>query len=48
MKLFLVLSLVLLYAGGVSGEYLKDMSVSKVVDGDTDISLRYSPETPPA
>ena len=35
MKLSLVLSLVLLFAGGVSGEYLKDMSVTKVVDGDT-------------
>ena len=35
MKLSLVLSLILLFAGGVSGEYLKDMSVTKVVDGDT-------------
>ena len=35
MNLSLVLSLILLFAGGVSGEYLKDMSVTKVVDGDT-------------
>jgi micrococcal nuclease len=27
--------LLLLFVGGVSGEYLKDMSVTKVVDGDT-------------
>ena len=36
MKLSLVLStLLILFAGGISGEYLKDMSVTKVVDGDT-------------
>ena len=35
MKLSLALSVLLLFAGGLSGEYLKDMSVTKVVDGDT-------------
>ena len=34
-KVLIVLAGLLLFAGGVWGEYLKDMSVTKVVDGDT-------------
>ena len=34
-KLLILLAGLLMFACGVSGEYLKDMSVTKVVDGDT-------------